>query len=110
MCRRRVTRDRLRRGAPIFLQGRENTGKIGRRRATFRPQHTHEAFDWNVGLLFERLKSNRGVDVIAQDGLSGFKVASEIAFHSLTQKRLPEFWFALRPFGWFFLRRGASAT
>jgi hypothetical protein len=44
-----------------------------------RPQHPHEALGRPAGLLAQRLKANRGIDVIAQDRLAGLRVAGQKA-------------------------------
>ena len=48
-------------------------------------------------MLFEVLKSNCRVDVVAQNGFAGFKIAIDNTFDSFTQKRFPEIGVALRP-------------
>src|SRR5258708_7521075 len=58
-----------------FLQRRENAGKIRGGGAALRPQHAHQALARYPHTLFEILKSDRRVDVVAKDGLTGTEIA-----------------------------------
>ena len=78
-----------------FLYRCEDAGKIGGRRATFRPEHTHQTLGWNLRTLFQVLKPKRRVDVVSQDGLAGFKVSVQDALYGFAQKGLPEIRVAL---------------
>ena len=81
----------------LFLQRGEYAGKIRGGGAALWPQHAHQALGRYLRSLFELLKSDRRVDVVAQDGLAGFKIAVNDALNGLAQKRLTEIRIALRP-------------
>ena len=80
-----------------FLQRREDAGKIRGGGAALRTQHAHQALSRYLRTLFELLKSDRRVDVVAQDDLAGSGIAVDDALNGFAQKCLTELRVPLRP-------------
>ena len=80
-----------------LLQCAEDAREVRGRWATLGTEHTHEAFRRDMRPLFQVQKADGRIHIVAENGLTGFKVAVQDALHRLTQQGLAELRFALRP-------------
>src|SRR5260370_37471738 len=67
----------------FFLEVLNHFEEIARLRIATWTQHPHEAFRWPLRPATQLLESDRGVDVVAKDRLSGIEVPGEKAFLTL---------------------------